>query len=480
MGVLIGTLVGVLPGLGPVAAMSLLLPATIHTSPVAAIIMLSGIYYGAMYGGSTTSILVNIPGEAASVVTCLDGYQMARQGRAGPALGIAALGSFIAGTIGVIGLMFLAPPLVEFALKFGPPEYSSLMVLAMIVVTFLTSTSMVRALMMAAFGLILGIIGLDPIAGSPRFTFRIPELLDGVGLVPVVMGLFGISEVLLNIELKIKREFFTTKVKGILPTLNDWAKSIWAIIRGTFIGFFLGILPGGGAVIASFVSYAVEKRVSKHPENFGKGAIEGVAAPEAANNSGAQGAFIPLLTMGIPSNVVMAVLLGALIIHGVTPGPLLLAQHPDLFWGVIASMYLGNVMLLLLNLPLIGMWVQVLKVPYPILFPIIVLFCLIGSYSINNSTMDVMIMLIFGMIGYLMKKVSLEAAPVVLAFVLGPMLETAFRQSLIQSKGSFSIFFTRPISAAFILIAIALLVIPLLPWFRRRRPGAVLEHEKAT
>lgn len=476
-GVLIGTLVGVLPGLGPVAAMSLLLPATFHTTPVAAIIMLSGIYYGAMYGGSTTSILVNIPGEAASVVTCLDGYQMARQGRAGPALGISAFGSFIAGTIGIIGLMFLSPPLVDLALKFGPPEYFSLMVLSMMVLTFLTSTSMVRALMMAVFGLIIGIIGLDPIFGSPRFTFKIPELLDGVGLVPVVMGLFGISEVLLNIELKIKREVFTTKVKGLLPTLEDWARSIWSIIRGTFIGFFLGILPGGGAVIASFVSYAIEKRISKHPENFGKGAIEGVAAPESANNSAAQGAFIPLLTMGIPSNVVMAMLLGALIIHGVTPGPLLLSQHPDLFWGVVASMYVGNIMLLVLNLPLIGMWVQILKVPYRILFPIIVLFCIIGAYSINNSTTDVIIMLAFGIIGYLMKKVSLEASPVVLAFVLGPMLEQALRQSLIRSKGSFSIFFARPISAAFIIIAIGLAIIPILPWFRHRRPGAVLKQE---
>jgi len=480
MGVLIGTLVGVLPGLGPVAAMSLLLPATFHTTPVAAIIMLSGIYYGAMYGGSTTSILVNIPGEAASVMTCLDGYQMACQGRAGPALGISAFGSFIAGTIGIIGLMLIAPPLVEFALKFGPAEYFSLMVLGLMVLTFLTSASMVRALMMAAFGLVIGTIGLDNISGLARFTFNVPELLDGVGLVPVVMGLFGISEVLLNIELKIRREVFTTKVKGLLPTREDWARSIWAIFRGTVLGFFLGILPGGGAVIASFVSYAVEKRVSKHPEDFGRGAIEGVAAPESANNSAAQGAYIPLLTLGIPSNVVMALLLGALIIHGVTPGPLLLSQHPELFWGVVASMYVGNLSLLALNLPLIGMWVQLLKVPYPILFPVIILFCLIGSYSINNSSTDVAIMLVFGVIGYLMKKVSLEAAPMVLAFVLGPMLETALRQALIKSQGSFLIFFTRPISATCLLIAIALMVAPLLPWFRRRLPGAAMQPKETT
>ena len=476
LGVLIGTLVGVLPGLGHVAAMSLLLPATFHTTPVASIIMLAGIYYGAMYGGSTTSILVNIPGEAASVMTCLDGYQMARQGRAGPALGISAFGSFIAGTVGIIGMLLISIPLVNFALKFGPPEYFSLMILGLMVLTFLTSTSMVRALMMASFGLIVGTMGLDNISGLARFTFNIPELLDGVGLVPVVMGLFGISEVLLNIELKIKREVFTTKVKGLLPTLDDWGKSIGALLRGTVVGFFLGILPGGGAVIASFVSYAIEKRVSKHPEEFGQGAIEGVAAPEAANNAAAQGAFIPLLTLGIPSNVVMAMLLGALIIHGVTPGPLLLSQHPDLFWGVVASMYVGNAMLLALNLPLIGMWVQLLRVPYAILFPIIILFCLIGAYSINNSSTDVLIMLAFGVIGYLMKKLSLEAAPMVLAFVLGPMMETALRQSLIKSKGSFSIFFTHPISATCLIIAIALIIMPLLPWFRRR-PGIVLEKE---
>ncbi len=480
IGVLIGTLVGVLPGLGPVAAMSLLLPATFHTTPVASIIMLAGIYYGAMYGGSTTSILVNIPGEAASVMTCIDGYQMARKGLAGRALGISAFGSFIAGTIGILGLILIAPPLVDFALRFGPPEYFSLMVLGLMILTFLTSASMIRALMMAAFGLVVGTMGLDNISGLARFTYNIPELLDGVGLVPVVMGLFGISEVMLNIELKVKREVFTTKVKGLLPTLDDWRKSIGSIFRGTVLGFFLGILPGGGAVIASFVSYAIEKRVSKHPEEFGKGAIEGVAAPESANNSAAQGAFIPLLTLGIPSNVVMAMLLGALIIHGVTPGPLLLTQHPELFWGVVASMYVGNALLLALNLPLIGIWVQLLKVPYSILFPIIILFCLIGSYSINNSSMDVLIMLVFGVVGYLMKKLSLEAAPMVLAFVLGPMLETALRQSLIKSKGDFSIFFSRPISAVCLILAIALFIMPLLPWFRKKRPGITLEKEEVT
>jgi putative tricarboxylic transport membrane protein len=478
VGVVIGTLVGVLPGLGPVAAMSLLLPVTFHTTPVASIIMLSGIYYGAQYGGSITSILVNIPGEASSVMTCIDGYQMARKGRAGPALGIAAFGSFIAGTVGILGMMLISPPLVDFALKFGPPEYFSLMILGLMILTFLSSASMVRALMMAAFGLVVGTIGLDNISGVARFTFNIPELLDGVGLVPVVMGLFGISEVLLNIELKVKQEVFTTNVKGLFPSLEDWGKSIWSILRGTILGFFLGILPGGGAVIASFVSYAIEKRVSKHPEEFGKGAIEGVAGPESANNAAAQGAFIPLMTLGIPSNVVMAMLLGALMIHGVTPGPLLLSQHPELFWGLVASMYVGNALLLVLNLPLIGMWVKLLKVPYWILFPIIVLFCILGSYSINNSSTDVAIMLVFGVIGYFMKKLPLETPPRGLALVLGPIMETTLRQTLIKSQGSFAIFFTRPISAACLSIAIALMIMPLLPWFRRRRPGVKLNQPK--
>ncbi|TRZ86424.1 tripartite tricarboxylate transporter permease [bacterium] len=477
-GVIIGTMVGVLPGLGPVAAMSLLLPATFHIPPVASIIMLSGIYYGAQYGGSTTSILVNIPGEAASIMTCLDGYQMARQGRAGPALGISAFGSFIAGTVAIIGLMLVAPPLAEFGLKFGPPENFSLMVLGLIILTFLTSASMIQALMMASVGLIIGTGGLDNISNTPRFSFGIIELLDGVGLIPVAMGLFGISEVLVNIETKVKREVFTSNVTGLLPTLKDWSQSIWAIVRGTIIGFFLGLIPGGGAMLASFVAYAIEKRVSKHPETFGKGAIEGVAAPESANNAGAQASFIPLLTLGIPSNVVMAMLLGALMIHGITPGPLLISQHPEIFWGVVASMYLGNIILLILNLPLIGLWVKLLKVPYSILFPLIIFFCLTGAYSINNSFTDVKIMLIFGIIGYLMQKISLPPAPMVLAFVLGPILENALRLSLIKSQGSFSIFFTRPISATCLIITLVLMAVPLLPWFRR--PGEIIEQKDTT
>ncbi len=477
LGCLIGTLVGVLPGLGPTAAMSLLLPATFHVSPVSAIIMLAGIYYGAMYGGSTTSILVNIPGEAASVVTCLDGYQMARQGKAGRALGISALASFMAGTVGLIGLTFLGPPLARAALRFGPPEYFALMVLGMVVLTFLSSSSMIKALMMAAFGLLVGSVGTDTVSGTARFSFGLTELMDGVGLVPVVMGLFGVSEMLLNLEQKIDREVFHTRVQGLLPTAADWIQAKWALVRGTVIGFFLGILPGGGAVLSSFVAYAVEKRCSPYPERFGTGVIEGVAAPEAANNSAAQGAFIPLLTLGIPANVVMAMLLGALIIHGVTPGPLLLTQHPEIFWGVTASMYLGNIMLVVLNLPLIGLWVQVLRVPYPVLMPLIILFCLIGAYTIANSIMDVFFMLLFGVVGYGMKKLKYDAPPFILAFVLGPLLEYSLKQSLIMSRGSFTIFLTRPIAATGLAVALVLLLLPLAPRLRTRRPGATVESD---
>ena len=476
-GVLIGTLVGVLPGLGPVAAISLLLPTTFHATPVSGIIMLAGIYYGAMYGGSTTSILVNIPGEAASVVTCLDGYKMARQGRAGPALGIAAFGSFIAGTLGVVGLMLVAPPLAEMALKFGPPEYFCLMILGLTILTFLASGPMWKALLMAAFGLFLGCIGIDTLTGSLRFTLDIVELSDGIGLVPVVMGLFGISEVLLNVEQSAERSVFETKIKDLLPNLRDWADSIWPILRGTVIGFFLGVLPGGGAVISAFVSYAVEKKVSKHPEKFGTGMIQGVAGPEAANNAATGGAFIPLLTLGIPANAVMAILLGAMMIHGMQPGPMLMKEHPDLFWGAVTSMYLGNVMLLILNLPLIGLWVKILKVPYPILFPLILLFCLIGAYSLNNSIVEVLIMVIFGLIGYFFKKYEYEGAPLVLALVLGPMLETALRRSLLLSAGDPTIFLTRPISAVLILSSFCLLVFPLIPWIGKKR--AVLPKGEA-
>ena len=462
LGAVAGTLVGVLPGLGPVGAMSMLLPVTYGMSPTGAMIMLAGIYYGAQYGGSTTSILVNIPGESSSVVTCLDGYQMARQGRAGPALGIAAFSSFFAGTIGVLGLSFLAPPLVDAALTFGAPEYFALMCLGLTVLTFLAQRSMLKALIMAVLGLFVGTIGFDITTGIQRFTLGIQDLMEGVGLVQIAMGMFGISEILLNIEKAVKITIFETKLKGLFPNLQDWRRSIGAILRGTGIGFFLGILPGGGAVIASFSSYAIEKRLSKHPEKFGTGVIEGVAAPESANNAAAQGAFIPLMTLGIPSNVVMALLLGALMIHGLTPGPLLMTRNPDLFWGVITSMYIGNVMLLILNLPLIPMWVRFLKIPYPILFPFILLFCLIGVYTINNNIFDIYLMIFFGIVGYLARKFEFEAAPFILAVVLGPMMEKAFRQSLIMFQGDFSVFIRRPISGVIFGLAAVLLVLPLI------------------
>jgi putative tricarboxylic transport membrane protein len=470
VGVFVGTLIGVLPGIGPLGAIALLLPSTFYVSPVSALIMLAGIYYGAMYGGSTTSILVNIPGEAASVVTCLDGYQMAKQGRAGAALGIAAFGSFIGGTISVILLAFMAPPLARLALRFGPPEYFSLMVLGLTVLIYLANGPIIKALMMAALGLVLGIVGQDMISGRGRFTFGIMELNDGIGIIPVVMGLFGVAEVLLNVEEKLATQgVVKTKISNLLPTLRDWKDSVGPIFRGTFLGFFLGILPGGGALLASFASYSVEKKLSKHPERFGKGAIEGVAGPETANNAATGGAFIPLMTLGIPNNGVMALMLGALVIHGLQPGPLLMKEQPALFWGTITSMYVGNAMLLVLNLPLIGLWVQVLRIPYPILFPLILLFCLIGVYSVNNSFIEIGFMIGFGVVGYLMKKFEYEAPPLVLALILGPMFENALRQSLILSEGNPAVFLTRPICAAFLIISFLLLLSTVFPWIQERK-----------
>ena len=479
LGCLIGTFVGVLPGLGPAASISLLLPITFKLSPVSAIIMLGGIYYGTMYGGSTTSILINVPGEAASVVTCLDGYQMARKGRAGAALGIAAFGSFIAGTFGTVMIMVLAPPLASFALKFGPPEFVGLIFMGLTMVTYLSSGSMVKALMMAGVGLLISFIGIDIVTGRERFTLGIATIAGGFDIVPIVMGLFGISEVLLNLERSAgTRDVFQTKIDHLLPNKKDWKDSSGPILRGSLLGFFLGLIPGGGGLIASFISYAVEKKVAKNPENFGKGDIRGVAGPETANNAGAQGAFIPMLTMGVPCNVVIAILIGALMIHGVTPGPRLLIDHPKIFWGVIGSMYVGNAMLLLLNLPLIGIWVKLLKVPYSYLFPFIFLFCLIGAYTVGNNIMDVNIMILFGILGYVMKKYEYEPAPLVLAFVLGPMFENALRQSLIISGGSPWIFFTHPIAAVFVIVSISLLVSPLLLMFwGRKRPGVGLKEE---
>jgi putative tricarboxylic transport membrane protein len=429
-----------------------------------------------MYGGSTTAILVNIPGEAASVVTCLDGYQMARQGRAGPALGMAAIGSFIAGTLAVVGLMLLAPTLARVAVKFGPAEYFSLMVLGLTILVWLSQGSIIKALIMACLGVVLGLVGIDSITAMPRLTFDQMQLIDGLGLVPIVMGLFGIAEILNNLEQRLDREVFQANVKGLMPSRDDWKRSAGPIARGSVMGFFLGILPGGGAVISSFLSYAMEKRLSKTPERFGKGAIEGVAGPETANNAAAGAGFIPLLTLGIPPNVVMALLLGAFIVHGVQPGPLMMTQNPQLFWGVVASMYIGNAMLLVLNMPLIGLWVQLLKVPYKILFPMILLFCVIGAYSVSNQVFDVYLMLGFGVLGWLMKKFGFEPAPLVLAFVLGPMLENNLRKSMILSQGDFMMFLERPISAVCLACAVLLLVSPLLPIFNKQRKQLATEE----
>ena len=404
LGCLLGTFVGVLPGLGPAASISLLLPLTFKMPPETSIIMLGGLYYGTMYGGSTTSILLNIPGEAASVVTCLDGYKMARNGRAGAALGISAFGSFIAGTFGTVMIMLLAPPLAAIALKFGPPEFVGLVFLGLTMVTYLASGSMPKALMMAMVGLLLSYIGTDIVTGRERFTLGIPTIANGFDMVPVAMGLFGVSEVLLNLFApEEKREILQTKFKDLLPTKEDWKKSAGPIARGSIMGFFTGIIPGGGGMIASFISYATEKKLAKDPEKFGTGDIRGVAGPESANNAGAQGAFIPMLTMGIPCNVTLAILMGALMLHGVTPGPRMLTEYPRIFWGVVGSMYVGNLMLLLLNLPLIGIWVRMLKIPYSLLFPFILMFCLIGAYTAGNNIQDVFIMIIFGVLGMLMK-----------------------------------------------------------------------------
>ena len=473
VGVLLGTLIGVLPGIGPAAAIALLLPTVTHINPLSSMIMLAGLFYGAQYGGSTTSILLNIPGEATSVVTCLDGYQMALKGRGGPALGISAFGSFIAGSIAIIGTVFLAPVLASAALKFGPPEYFSLLVMSMTMVTYLSRGSFIKALMMIPLGLILATVGMDPHSGDFRFTYGTISLRDGLGIVPVVMGLFGVSEVIQNVGISMHRSILKTKIKGLFPSLQDWKDSKWAILRGTFLGFFVGILPGLG-LASTFLSYALEKKVSKHPEKFGTGIIEGVAAPESCNNSMAQANFIPMLSLGIPTGVIMAMLLGALMIQGIQPGPLLIREHPDIFWGLISSMYIGNCMLLVLNLPLIPVWIQILKIPYSYLFPSILVFCIVGSYTLNNNLADVVVMAIFGVVGYLMKRFDLEAAPLVLALILGPLLEDNFRQSLLISKGSFSFFFTRPISASFMLISILILASSLF----RLRPSAKLIEEK--
>jgi putative tricarboxylic transport membrane protein len=469
LGVFMGTLVGVLPGLGPTAAISLLLPVSFHIPPVSTIIMLAGIYYGAMYGGSTTSILVNIPGEAASVITCLDGYQMAKKGRAGPALGIAAFGSFIAGTIGVVGIMLVAPPMAKFALAFGPAEYFSLMLMGIVIIIYMSSGSILKDLLSAMFGLLLGTIGMDSISGTQRLTFGILELTDGIGFIPAVMGLFGVSEILVNVERAVVNTLVTEKVKNLLPNLQDWKESFWPIMRGTVLGFFMGVLPGPAPVISTYASYALEKKISKTPEKFGTGHIVGVAGPESANNAASSGAMIPLFTLGIPANSVIAVLLGAFMIHGLQPGPMFITKYPDVFWATIVSMYLGNVMLLVLNLPLIPLWIKVLKVPYAILFPLILIFCLIGVYSLNFSQVEITLMTGFGVLGYLMKKYKFEMPPLILALVLGPMIESNLRLSLLMSQGDPTTFLRRPLSAVFMIISIVLIVLSMVPSLQKRR-----------
>ena len=463
VGVLLGTVVGVLPGLGSAATIALLLPITYHIPTTSAVIMLAGIWYGSMYGGSTTSILLRLPGESASVMTCIDGFEMAKRGRAGAALGISAFGSFIAGTLGLVGLIFLAPPLADFALDFGPPEYFALTLVGLTLVSFLGSGVWTKALAMAALGLLLGTVGLDPVRSQERFTFGVLSLQSGIELIPMVMGLFGLSQVFSMLEQRLgaieEVAKTPTRLRELLPNREEWQRSTGAILRGTLVGFLVGILPGAGATISSYVAYALEKRRAREPQRFGKGAIEGVAAPESANNAATSSGFIPLLTLGLPANVVMALMLGAFMLHGVTPGPTLVAQKPDMFWGIITSMFIGNVMLLLLNLPLVGLFAQMTRLPSRYLIPVIVLACLIGAYGVNNNPADIFVMLGFGIFGYLAEKYGYSLAPLVLAFVLGPLMETSLRQSLILSQGDFTIFISRPISgvllgAGFILVAL--------------------------
>jgi len=474
VGVLIGTLIGVLPGIGPVATLAMLLPATYALEPTSALIMLAGIYYGAQYGGSTTAILVNLPGESSSVVTVIDGYQMARRGRAGAALAIAALGSFFAGTVGTLILASLAAPMVQLAFKFGPAEYFSLMVLGLIGAVVLASGSLLKAIAMIILGLLLGLVGTDVNSGVARYSFDIPELADGIGFVSVAMGVFGFAEIIANLEHKAgQRVVFTDKVGRLLPSKQEFLYAIPAILRGTGLGSVLGVLPGGGALLAAFAAYTVEKKVTRNPDPpFGKGNIRGVAAPESANNAGAQTSFIPMLTLGIPPNAVMALMVGAMTIHNIQPGPQVMTSNPSLFWGLIASMWIGNLMLVILNLPLIGIWVQLLKVPYRLLYPAILVFCCIGVYSVNNNSFDVTMTAIFGLVGYLFYKLRCEPAPLILGFILGPMMEENLRRAMLLSRGDPTVFFTRPLSLGLLLMAIALVVIVALPQISRKREEA--------
>jgi putative tricarboxylic transport membrane protein len=458
-GCLVGTLVGVLPGVGPLAGISLLLPVTFGLNATSAIVLLAGIYYGAMYGGSTTSILMRIPGEAASVMTCIDGYAMTRKGRGGAALAIAAVGSFVAGTLSIVGLMLLAPPLAEFALRFGPPEYFALLVLGLLVLAYMSSGPMTRSLTMAALGLLLGMVGMDTMTGLFRFDYGLAELGDGIGVVPVAVGLFGISEILLSAGQAIKADVRAPRFRELLPNRREWRASMAPIGRGTLLGFLIGVIPGPGHIISSFVSYSIERRLSRHPERFGQGAIEGVAGPESANNSATSGALVPMLALGLPSGAVPAIMLAAMMIHGIAPGPLLIQEQPALFWGVIASMYVGNVVLLVLNLPMVGIFVNILRIPYSYLYPALLAFATLGVYAVNNSVVDVWIMAGSGLVGYVLRKLEFEIAPIILGLVLAPMLELNFRQSLAMSAGDYTIFFTRPMTVAMLLVAFTLLLL---------------------
>ena len=479
IGCILGTLIGVLPGIGPVATIAMLLPATYALPPIAALIMLAGIYYGAQYGGSTTAILVNLPGESSSVVTCIDGYQMARQGRAGPALAAAGLGSFFAGCVGTLILAAFAPPLTELAFKFGPAEYFALMTLGLIGAVVLASGSLLKAIAMIVLGLLLGLVGTDVNSGVARFSFDIPELTDGIGFVVIAMGVFGYGEIITNLaQHEDDREVFTAKVTGLWPTKQDFKDMAPAVLRGTALGSLLGILPGGGALLAAFAAYALEKKIPMKPGEvpFGKGNIRGVASPESANNAGAQTSFIPLLTLGIPPNAVMALMVGAMTIHNIQPGPQVMTSNPELFWGLIASMWIGNLMLIILNLPLIGMWIKLLTVPYKFLFPAIVLFCAIGVYSTNNNTFDIWLVAAFGFIGYLFTKLGCEPAPLLLGFILGPMMEENLRRALLLSRGDWSVFVTRPLSASLLAVAVVMLVVVLLPSIKAKREEAFVEE----
>jgi len=467
VGCVIGTLVGVLPGVGPLAGISLLLPATFGMDATRAMVMLAGIYYGAMYGGSTTSILMRIPGEAASVMTCIDGYAMARRGRAGAALAIAAVGSYVAGTVSVVALMLLAPPLAEFALRFGPPEYFALLLFGLLVLAYMSSGSMLKSLAMAALGLLLGMVGIDQMSGYFRFAYGMVELGDGLGVVPVAVGLFGRAEILATAGQPVPPEVIKPRLRELLPSRAEWREAGAPIARGTGLGFLVGIIPGSAHVISSFVSYALEKKLSRRPEEFGHGAVPGVAGPESANNAATSGAFVPMLALGVPSGPIPAVMLAAMMVHGVSPGPLLISQQPQLFWGFIASMYVGNLVLLILNLPLVGLFVNLLRVPYPYLYPAILTFSILGVYAVNGSVVDVWIMLAMGLLGYVLRKLGFETAPIVLGVVLAPMIELALRQSLAMSDGRYGIFFQRPIAATLLVVALAMMALSLRTFVRR-------------